>query len=378
MNFIGIVLLIGVMQGLGQGFLLALAAQKNKANWYLVVLLLMATLILLEYFFVISDLYLQIPHLVGYVGALMLGIGPTLYLYARKLLTSRSFRIVDAIHFFPVILSLTLAIDQLFLSKADKITYLERLYSSPVQFSWPGFIYSAFIFGLLIFYLYLSRNTIKAYQAKLSGKTSDTNVFKLEWLQWLLKLYMFYVLSYLIVYGAWSFQSIYTIELESFLALALCSFIFSVGYFSMINSGVFHPVTVQTREPKYKTSALTKKTSKEYLSTLLEDMTTHKPYLKQDLKLNELSERLSIPPHQLSQVINQELGLNFFDFINQYRVNEVEKRLLNSEMQHLTILGIAMECGFSNKVTFNRIFKKFTGVTPSAYIKREKSAAKIG
>ena len=378
LNFVGIVLLIGIIQGLGQSLLLVFTAQKQKANWYLVLLLGIAVFILLEYFVVVSDIYRQYPHLVGFVGALMLGIGPTLYLYNRALLTRRLFRFIDTIHYFPVVLSLVLAIDLLFLEKADKVAYIERIYKSTMTFEWSGFIYFGFISGIMVFYLYMSRRALNKYRKKLEGSTSDTNVAKLGWLYWLLKLYMFFIISYLLVYGAWSFQSAYTIELESFLALVLCLFIFSVGYFSIINGSVFQAIDVSaSKGEKYKTSALTKQSSREYLTVLLEDMTQQKPYLKQDLKLNELSERLSIPAHQLSQIINQELGLNFFDFINQYRVNEIEKRLLDEQYKHLTILGIALECGFSNKVTFNRIFKKFTGLTPSAYIKKEKETAGI-
>ena len=374
LNFVGIVLLLGIIQGLGQMLLLVFTTRKEKANWYLVILLGIATFILLEYFVVVSNVYLQYPFLVGFVGALMLGIGPTLYLYSRALLTRKLFRFVDVIHFFPVVLSLVLAIDLLFLGKADKIVYIERIYKGPITFDWSGFIYFGFISGIMVFYLYMSRTALRKYHKRLKGNTSDTNVAKLGWLRWLLKLYMFFILSYLFVYVAWTLQSAYTIELESFLALALCSFIFSVGYFSMMNGSVFQSTNVYEKESKYKTSALTKQVSKQYLNKLLEAMTEQKPYLKQDLKLNELSDQLSIPSHQLSQIINQELGLNFFDFVNQYRVNEAEKRLLDDQYKHLTILGIALECGFSNKVTFNRIFKKFTGLTPSAYIKREKEA----
>ena len=87
------------------------------------------------------------------------------------------------------------------------------------------------------------------------------------------------------------------------------------------------------------------------------------------LTLNQLAAEIDIPDLTLSQLLNESLGQNFFQFINGYRVEEVKKRLQNPKYSNLTILGIAIECGFSSKAAFNRIFKLHTGVTPSAYMK---------
>jgi AraC-like DNA-binding protein len=69
----------------------------------------------------------------------------------------------------------------------------------------------------------------------------------------------------------------------------------------------------------------------------------------------------------LSAAINQAYGKNFNDFVNTYRVEAVKKMLNDESVQHLSLLGIAYECGFNSKSTFNRAFKKATGVAPSAY-----------
>jgi len=74
-----------------------------------------------------------------------------------------------------------------------------------------------------------------------------------------------------------------------------------------------------------------------------------------------------IPTHQLSRVINEHFGRNFFDFINGYRVAEVKRKILDPAYAHFSLLGIAFESGFNSKSAFNRVFKKITGQTPSQF-----------
>ena len=96
-------------------------------------------------------------------------------------------------------------------------------------------------------------------------------------------------------------------------------------------------------------------------------MEAEKPYLDADISLPELANKLEIPSHHLSRVINEQLGTNFFDFINQYRIEEVKARINNPEFDKLSLLGIAFDSGFNTKSAFNRVFKKMTGLTPSEY-----------
>ena len=71
--------------------------------------------------------------------------------------------------------------------------------------------------------------------------------------------------------------------------------------------------------------------------------------------------------HLLSQVINEQLGVNFFNFVNQYRVEEFKERLADPSNRNFSLLGIAFDSGFNSKSTFNRIFRNTTGLTPSRY-----------
>jgi AraC-like DNA-binding protein len=96
-------------------------------------------------------------------------------------------------------------------------------------------------------------------------------------------------------------------------------------------------------------------------------MTEEKLYLESELTLTDLAQRLKTNVSVLSAVINGAFNKNFNDFVNEYRVEEVKRMLKDPAAKHLSLLGIGIECGFNSKSTFNRAFRKATGVAPSEY-----------
>lgn len=132
---------------------------------------------------------------------------------------------------------------------------------------------------------------------------------------------------------------------------------------------VSQPATPAPVSVKYAKSALSDDTSQSIAEQLSELMVTQKPYLDSDLTILDLSTMLSLPKHQLSQVINTEFSSNFYEFINRHRLEAFKKQVLDPANSHLSILGIALECGFNSKATFNQVFKKTEGMTPSEFVK---------
>lgn len=104
-------------------------------------------------------------------------------------------------------------------------------------------------------------------------------------------------------------------------------------------------------------------------SKLTELLESEKLYENSNLRLEDISFRMGIPSYQLSQVIRFGLNKNFYDLINQYRIEHVQKLLASDEHNHETILDIAIQSGFNSKSTFNAAFKKITGQTPSEFRK---------
>jgi AraC-like DNA-binding protein len=129
---------------------------------------------------------------------------------------------------------------------------------------------------------------------------------------------------------------------------------------------------------KYEKSGLTEAKAKQYLAALQQLMESEKPYTNSELTLLQLAEMLVISPHNLSEIINTQLQLNFFDFVNGYRVEKARRDLIDPTKQHLKILSISFEAGFISKTAFNTIFKKFTNLTPSEYRQRFGSMGERG
>jgi len=96
-------------------------------------------------------------------------------------------------------------------------------------------------------------------------------------------------------------------------------------------------------------------------------MTEEKMFLHETLSLKTLSNRINIEPNLVSYVLNNKLNRSFYDFVNEYRIEEVKKKLKDPKYAHYKLVELAYESGFNSKATFNRVFKKLEGITPTVY-----------
>jgi AraC-like DNA-binding protein len=124
---------------------------------------------------------------------------------------------------------------------------------------------------------------------------------------------------------------------------------------------------------KYEKTSLADAVKEDYKNKLLLYMESRKPYLDSTLCLNNLAEKVAIPAHHLSQVLNICLNQNFFDFINSYRIKESRRLLSEQDSVKKTVLEILYTTGFNSKSVFNAAFKKHTGMTPSQFKKLKNS-----
>ena len=127
---------------------------------------------------------------------------------------------------------------------------------------------------------------------------------------------------------------------------------------------------------KYEQSTLTAQKAEQHLQRLLRYMEEEKPYLEFELTLGDIARQLSIPQKELSQVINERLNKNFCTFLNEYRIGEARRLLLEHTGKKLSVLDIAFECGFNSKTSFNMVFKKHLQMTPTHFRKTNLSATR--
>lgn len=155
-------------------------------------------------------------------------------------------------------------------------------------------------------------------------------------------------------------------------------FSFIMIFFGINQSAIYKPQRVGITElkphpnsngqdSKFVQSSLNKKQLEELTQTVFDYLKREKPYLNPDFSLQMMAEDLNISRQKLSLAINSNQQKNFYKLINEYRVEEVKEKLLDSDYKHFSILGIGLECGFNSKSSFNRIFKLETGLTPTEF-----------
>lgn len=147
--------------------------------------------------------------------------------------------------------------------------------------------------------------------------------------------------------------------------LLIVAFLFYFISFKLLSKNKY--ILPKNEISKYKNSNLNKKGIEQYKSDLINSMEKDKLYLNGKLSIQDVSDKLNIPKQYISEVLNEHMHTNFQDFINEYRVEEFIKRLKNDQNNQFTLLGIATEVGFNSKSSFNAIFKKIKGLTPTQF-----------
>lgn len=130
-----------------------------------------------------------------------------------------------------------------------------------------------------------------------------------------------------------------------------------------------------TKKEKYDGNSLSQKEIDSLYKKLKSVIDKKKLFLNEKLSLEDLSKELGEKNYKISRVINEKAGRNFYEFINSYRVQHAKKLLLNPNNQRDRIGEIMFDSGFNSKSTFNAVFKKETGLTPSKY--RQKKSTTI-
>ncbi|MDU8887239.1 helix-turn-helix domain-containing protein [Yeosuana sp. MJ-SS3] len=159
------------------------------------------------------------------------------------------------------------------------------------------------------------------------------------------------------------------IKINSFIFLSLTGFVYLISYFGF-KENILNTDIPKIVGEKYKKSKILDEDADDIWDKLEYTMQSKEPFLDPELDLSQLANQIDVTPNKLSQIINTKSDLNFYDYLNRYRVEKIKKLMLDEEFKNYSILGIAFEAGFNSKATFNRVFKKFENCTPSEYRKK--------
>lgn len=140
-----------------------------------------------------------------------------------------------------------------------------------------------------------------------------------------------------------------------------------VTSFMIVGKSSFFFEQAKRSDEKYKKSSLEEQQKAAIRNKLLGLMTVEKYYCGNLVSLADMAERIGETPHRVSQVINEQFGVNFFSWMARYRVDEAKKILSGPDARKYKIEEVAEMVGYNSKAAFNKAFKELTGLTPSDY-----------
>ncbi|WP_430969089.1 helix-turn-helix domain-containing protein [Spongiimicrobium sp. 2-473A-2-J] len=322
------------------------------------------------------EIYLIYPHILGVLDFFPLLHTSLLYIYVLAIVND-PFKKTYFLFLIPFFIGLIASIPFFVLGGDTKIELYTGTRDRQLAFQNTTILILAMVHALIVAsYLVLSLIKLNTYLIKWRSQIRSLKNNGLFWLRNL-------VLGYLVL---WSIVAVSTLtnmaDLQNTGLLVFAVFMIALGYLGLKRTHLFVQSTPisdsDTTEvfkyqdwnvfTPYAHSGLKEETAKVYLNRLEAYMKSDTPYLNPKLTLTSLSDQLDISSNHLSQIINERLRMNFSDYINSYRVKEFKDRITSEDSKKYTVLGLALECGFNSKSSFNNVFKKLTGETPTSYI----------
>ncbi len=356
---------IVVSQGFFISFVLLLSKKGNrKANYILSILVLFLTFYLLDNLLGMTDFFKNNPHFLHIVTPMWYLFPPLSFFYVKMQTNPQlKWNWIYILHFIPFLIVLQQFLPFYGLPGEIKLKYFTGEIKAPGDIFVRAF-YSLLWPGQLIFY-----TSLILLKLLKENKELPINKAHKSWLRMVFFILFFFAAIEFVLIVKWIFTQQITIPFK-YIPLAFFSLIiYSIAYLAIVQPETLFSFGIL----KIKKINLDK--SKQYADELKILIENEKLYLNSELKYSEIASRLGISARYLTQILNQEIGKGFNDFINEYRIKEVQKRIISNDVENVTLFAIALESGFNNKSSFNRIFKKHTGITPTEFIYNMKNSA---
>lgn len=359
LNFITVFLGIIISQAFFAAVILWFSKNNKVSNRFLAVLLLTISLWLFDSFLRLAGIYNQKPNWYFMPIFYSFAFGPLIYFYVKSLtIHPFEFKKLDFLHFIPVAIQAGLYLFLNFQPYAYKNWFWQNIhqpYTYRVEFdgTWIS----------ILIYLLLSIRLINHYQKWLVDNFSELSKIKLNWLKAILGILLILSFQWMIEIVLRDFYNLYFNYDYSIQILGVFSLLLAIGGIRQSNlseKGFKHEIT----EVSFKTNT---EIDLIILEKIKSEMENGKYYLNPTLNLAEFAKEIKVNSKLVSKHINAGFNKSFNDFVNEYRVEEVKRRLKTADKERYTLLSIALESGFNSKTTFNRIFKDFTGVAPREF-----------
>lgn len=365
------------IQGVFLAWLLRRTNVNQPANSILAILLILISLHLILVGFDEREFFLLFPHLSHVSWVIGTLYGPLVFLYIQKLTGTPVQYWIRMLLFLPFAIVILSLIPYFAQTAEEKRRYLDAFeLASQDDFGWINQFVSVmhilFSTGNLGFYLYWERRQ--------SEEFSSLDAIQVKWLKQFLIFLAAITMFGVIVFFAriWSVPLLE--EFYRFHFIGVVFLFYWLSYKALTQPVLFGigqipaeltPVPAPEQAPKSKMVIADDEQLATIFNTVKATLEKEQLFLKSDLTLTELANRSGYTRNQVSQAINTQFKGNFFDFVNDFRIAEFKKQVLNPDKKHLTQVGIALESGFNSKAAFYAVFKKKTGMTPSAFLENQ-------
>ena len=326
--------------GIFVSILLLIKRENKTANKYLSVLSFLLSLWLLDTFFRVADIYGQNPNLYFVPIFYSFGFGPLIYFYTLHITQTRSVHLLEKIiHFTPAFL--------------QGLFYLYlQLRSYDFRFNFWFEIHKPYTYDLelalsflsLSVYLYVSRKHIEKYKSRIENYYSSIHKIALRWLNqlhWVLFAVSIFLLLETIARVVWNF---YPSTPLSSITMGIIIILIAIG--ALMQSSL-DTVDLAFEDTDQSEVITLNDTELHLLEGIKHKMIDEQLYLQPELTLKEFAQHVQLPARETSRLINKGLNLSFIDFVNHYRVSHFKFILTQTNSQHLSFLGVALESGFN-------------------------------
>ena len=392
LGWVQLAAIVGALQGLVLTSVLASQRTNRTANRLLAALMAAMSLYLAGGPYYASGLIESYPHFFAINYQTPWVFGPLVYLYARAASDqSWRFRRTALVHFVPVAITTLVMVPVYLMSGAEKIATWDQWSRSGLTgtIAWlDPFKYASGIGYSAVTALYLVR-----HRREIEHSYSNLARVNLRWLFWLTA----GAGGIWVLVTALKIAQVSTAIRDAHVAITMALLVYGIGYMGLRQPEVFRYEATETPAPspappvaspplpqpaeaaqpappaqpatagRYEHSGLGYEEAARLKDSLLRLMEREQPWKESDLTLADLASRLESAPYKVSEVLNAQLGQTFYDFVNGYRVREVQRRINAGDSKALKMLALAMDAGFASKSAFNEAFKKHSRQTPSAF-----------
>ncbi len=271
------------------------------------------------------------------------------------------FKASQLLHFLPAAVFLCIC---LFMSGQEKIDTI--VHEMTGEDTWLGLVNMTVLlvqqftyFPLIFWYIYKRKKEIM-------DSSSNAEWVQKEWILQLMVLFASLFVTVMACYVIWPRTDAWLIQILNVIAMAF-----------LVYNAIAHPMLPaaphEVAAPAETAPQLTEEQMREICNRATDYLVTSKTYLNPEMSIAMLAKDTGIPSRNLSRSINTYLKRNFFEFINEMRVGEAKRRLMDLETSGYTIDSVFEECGFRSRSTFFMVFKKVEGKTPAAWLKEKNS-----